>query len=79
MDPEALHDLIIETSRDVKCIRESISAIKEKENEMDARIRNLEKNLSKAPVSSLKESQISAGIGAGAGGIVAFLIKLFGG
>ena len=79
MMPWSERDMIIETNRDVKWIRAAIAEIKEKESELDMRVRTLEENKSGFFGLPLKESQISAGVGAGAGGFVAILMKLFGG
>jgi len=79
MIPWSERDMIIETNRDVKWIRAAIAEIKEKENELDMRIRILEENRSGFSGLPLKESQLSAGLGAGAGGFVAIIMKFFGG
>jgi hypothetical protein len=79
MEPWSARDMIIETNRDVKWIRATLLEIREKESELDLRIRNLEGMTTAFKSSPLKDSQISAGVGAGAGGFVAIIMKLFGG
>lgn len=73
-------EMLIETNRDVKWIRAALSEIKERENELDRRLRALEKSR-KCTLFSLfsVENSLSLGIGAGAGGVTAILIRLFGG
>ena len=72
MIPWSERDMIIETNRDVKWIRAAIAEIKEKENELDMRIRILEENRSGFSGLPLKESQLSAGLGAGAVSVETF-------
>jgi hypothetical protein len=79
MNQKTMRDMVIETNRDVKWIRACLSEIKEKESELELRVRNLEDTAGNTRRISLKESQISAGAGAGAGGFVAVLMKFFGG
>ena len=73
-------EMLIETNRDVKWIRAALSEIKERENELDRRLRSLEKSR-KGTLFSLfsVENSLSLGIGAGAGGVTAILIRLFDG
>ncbi|MBN2733247.1 MAG: hypothetical protein JXQ82_00095 [Methanomicrobiaceae archaeon] len=79
METWSARDMIIETNRDVKWIRAALLEIREKENELDLRIRNLEEITNSFKNSTLRDSQISAGMGAGAGGFVAVIMKLLGG
>lgn len=79
MEAWSARDMIIETNRDVKWIRATLLEIREKESELELRIRNLEGITGSVRYSPLKDSQISAGVGAGAGGFAAVIMKLFGG
>ena len=82
MHGNSTREMLIETSRDVKWIRAALSEIKERENDLDCRLRALEKEKSrKSTFFSLfsVENSLSIGIGAGAGGVTAILIRLFGG
>jgi len=79
LNEKTLRDLVIETSRDVKWIRASLDELKEKETFLEKRLRTLEECLGNTQKSHLYESQLSAGAGAGAGGIVAIILRLFGG
>ncbi len=73
-------EMLIETNRDVKWIRAVLSEIKERENEFDSRLRALEESRKNILFSLLSAyNGLSIGIGAGAGGVTAILIGLFGG
>ncbi len=70
-------EMLIETNRDVKWIRAALSEIKERENELDRRLRALEKSRKSTLLSLFSaENSFSLGIGAGAGGVTAILIRL---
>ncbi|ADN36781.1 hypothetical protein Mpet_2033 [Methanolacinia petrolearia DSM 11571] len=65
-------DMIVETNRDVKWICRTLEEMKESIGDHENRIRDLEGFKSE---SAGRERQISAGVGAGAGGLVAVLMK----
>ena len=65
-------DMIVETNRDVKWICMTLEEMKNSIGDHEDRIRALEGFKSE---SAGRERQISAGVGAGAGGIVAVLMK----
>ena len=65
-------EMIVETNRDVKWICKTLEEMKESIGDHEERIRSLEGSRSE---SAGRERQISAGVGAGAGGLVAVLMK----
>ncbi|WOF15441.1 hypothetical protein F1737_01475 [Methanoplanus sp. FWC-SCC4] len=69
-------DMIVETNRDVKWICKTLAEMKESIGDHENRIRSLEGSRSE---STGWERQIYAGVGAGAGGVVAVFMKIFGG
>ncbi|WOF16623.1 hypothetical protein F1737_07910 [Methanoplanus sp. FWC-SCC4] len=70
------YEMIIETNRDVKWICKTLEDMKGSIEDHEARIRKLESFSSETKGS---EGKIAAGLGAGAGGVVAVLLKFFGG
>lgn len=72
-DSKTNRDMIIETNRDVKWICRTLAEMKGTIEDHEGRLRNLEAYKAE---SGGRESKIAAGLGAGAGGAVAFLIKL---
>ena len=75
-EEKTTRDMIVETNRDVKWICRTLEEMKESIGDHENRIRDLEGFKSE---SAGRERQISAGVGAGAGGLVAVLMKIFGG
>ncbi len=67
-------DMIVETHRDVKWICKSIAEIKESVKIHDERLRAVEDGRAG---SHGREGKIAAGLGAGAGGAVAVILKMF--
>ena len=65
-------EMIVETNRDVKWICKTLEEMKDSIGDHEDRIRALEDFRSE---SAGRERQISAGVGAGAGGLVAVLMK----
>lgn len=79
MQEKTTRDMIIETSRDVKWMCETLKRIDKCNEDLEGRIRNLEGWKSEAVGNEKRGQQLSAGIGAGAGGVVAILMKVLGG
>lgn len=69
-------DMIIETNRDVKWICKTLSEMKDSIQDHEDRIRILEDNRAEAKGC---EGKIAAGLGAGAGGTVAIILKMLSG
>lgn len=68
--------MIIETNRDVKWICKTLSELKDSIEDHEGRIRVLEEHKAEAKGC---EGKIAAGLGAGAGGAVAVILKIFSG
>jgi hypothetical protein len=66
-------------NRDVKWMCETLKRIDKCNEDLEGRIRTLEGWKSEAACYEKKGQQLSAGIGAGASGFVAVLLKLLGG
>jgi hypothetical protein len=79
MQEKTTREMIIETSRDVKWMCETLKRIDKCNEDFEGRIRTLEGWKSEAVGNEKKGQQLSAGIGAGASGFVAVLLKLLGG
>jgi len=69
-------DMIVETNRDVKWICKTLAEMKGSIDDHEGRLRNLEAYKSE---SGGRESKIAAGLGAGAGGTVAIILKMLSG
>lgn len=79
MQEKTTREMIIETSRDVKWMCETLKRIDKCNEDLEGRIRNLEGWKSEAAGNEKRGQQLSAGIGAGAGGVMAVVLKLLGG
>jgi hypothetical protein len=79
MRGKTTREMIIETNRDVKWMCETLKRIDKCNEDLEGRIRTLEGWKSEAVGNEKKGQQLSAGIGAGAGGVVAILMKVLGG
>ena len=69
-------DMIVETNRDVKWICKTLAEMKGSIEDHEGRLRNLEAYKAE---SGGRESKIAAGLGAGAGGAAALILRIFGG
>lgn len=69
-------DMIVETNRDVKWICKTLAEMKGSIDDHEGRLRNLEAYKSE---SAGREGKIAAGLGAGAGGAAAIILRIFGG
>ena len=69
-------DMIVETNRDVKWICKTLAEMKGSIDDHEGRLRNLEAYKSE---SAGREGKIAAGLGAGAGGAAAIMLRIFGG
>jgi hypothetical protein len=74
---KSTREMIFETSRDVKWICKTLQRMEETNADFEERMRALEGWQSQKIGEELKMKGISAGIGAGAGGLTALLLKFF--
>lgn len=79
MRGDEIVEKIIETSRDVKCIRAEIADLKKHEKELERRIAAVEMQNPHVRADLASERRISAGIAAGAGSIAAVILRFLGG
>jgi len=79
MHRDEIFEKIIETNRDVKWIRAEIEGLKSGGKELEKRVAVLERQNPPAVPGALSDRQVSAGIGAGAGSVVAVILRLFSG
>jgi hypothetical protein len=73
-----LREKIVETNRDVKWICRTLVEMKDRDAEMEGRLRALEGWRSEAAGEEKKERQIAAGAGGVVGGAVALLLQMLG-
>ncbi|MDD4255110.1 MAG: hypothetical protein PHP59_06995 [Methanofollis sp.] len=75
---ENLREKIVETNRDVKWICRTLAEMKDRDAEMEGRLRALENWKSETAGEEKRERQIAAGAGGVVGGIVAVVVKVMG-
>ncbi len=78
-EEKTTREMIIETNRDVKWICRLLAEMKETDSGLEERVRDLEAWQSVKTGEDMRSHGVSAGVGAGAGGLVAVLVKLIGG
>jgi len=78
LDEKAIETLY-ETSGDVKWICRTLQRMEKRDEDFEKRLRKLENFKSETNGPDMKDRQISAGIGAGAGSLAAILLKVIGG
>ena len=72
-------ELIYETNRDVKWICRTLQRMEARDEELEARLRALEGWQAERVGEERRVSTVSAGAGGVVGGVVAVLMKVFGG
>ncbi|WP_067051948.1 hypothetical protein [Methanofollis ethanolicus] len=78
MPEKSTRELVVETARDVKWICRTLAEMKDRDAEMEGRLRALEGWRSEAAGEERRERQIAAGAGGVVGGIVAVVVKVIG-
>jgi len=80
MTPEkTTRELVYETNRDVKWICRTLQRMEARDEEFEARLRALEGWQAERVGEERRVSTVSAGAGGVVGGVVAVLMKVFGG
>ena len=72
-------ELVYETNRDVKWICRALRRMEAQDREFEARLRALEGWRAEAAGEERRRSRVSAGAGGLVGGVVAVLVRVFGG
>jgi len=78
-EEKTTREILFEVRRDVKWICLTLQEIKECQDDHENRLRGLESFRSEEIGNRTKGQQLTLGMGAGAGGLVAVIMRLFGG